>query len=204
MMDETVVEKSGAMLDMAETILENITGLLPALLTGMVIFLLFWGLAVGVRALLRRFARHRDEEKQNVLRLIQQLVYVGLILIGLVTALGTVGVDVSALVTSLGLAGFALGFALKDALSNIISGVLLLLYRPFGVGDTIVISGYEGRVSSIDLRYTTLQVEQRIVYIPNSKLFTESVVLASDEEQKIAEHDLAETQEGNMPGDSQN
>lgn len=59
-------------------------------------------------------------------------------LLGLVTALGTAGVNVSALVTSLGLVGFALGFALKDALSNIISGILLLLYRPFSVGDVII------------------------------------------------------------------
>lgn len=176
-MSDVTIEEFNRVQQVIEVVITNFSKLLPSLLTAVLIFLLFWLLATAVRALLRRFARHRDAEKQNVLRLIQQLVHVSLLLVGLVTALGTAGVDVSALVTSLGLAGFALGFALKDALSNIISGVLLLLYRPFSVGDEIVISGFEGRVTSIDLRYTTLQVEHRTVFIPNSKLFTESVVL---------------------------
>ena len=188
-MSSSAAETITADVAVVETVVANIAALLPALGTGTLIFLIFWLLATVVRALLRRFARHRDAEKQNVLRLIQQLVYISLLLVGLVTALGTAGVDVSAMVTSLGLAGFALGFALKDALSNLISGVLLLLYRPFGVGDEIIIGGYEGRVTSIDLRYTTLQVEQRTVFIPNSKLFTESVVLASTEEELQAQRE---------------
>ncbi len=157
--------------------IESISAWLPSLLTGVLIMVLFWLLAGVVRGVVRRIARHRDPERQNVLRLIQQLVYIGLLLIGLVTALGTSGVNVTALVTSLGLVGFAVGFALKDALSNLISGVMLLLYRPFRIGDEIAVAGFEGKVISIDLRYTTLQLEQRAVYIPNSKLFTESVVL---------------------------
>ena len=50
---------------------------------------------------------------------------------------GTVGVDVSALVAGLGLAGFAIGFALRDAVSNTLAGVLVLMYQPFRVGDDI-------------------------------------------------------------------
>ena len=56
---------------------------------------------------------------------------------GLVTALGTLGVDVSALVAGLGLTGFALGFAVKDTISNILAGVLLLVYRPFSKKDYV-------------------------------------------------------------------
>lgn len=164
-------------MELVDEVWNNLAQWLPGLLTGLLIFLLFWLLAAAVRGVLRRLTRRRDATRQNVLRLLQQIVYLAIMLIGVVTALGTAGVNVTALVTSLGLAGFALGFALKDALSNLISGVLLLLYRPFSVGDEIAVSGFEGRVSSIDLRYTTLQLVDRIVYIPNSKLFTESVVL---------------------------
>lgn len=164
------------MLEIFEEVLGNIEALLPSLITGLAIFFIFWLLAIALRTITRRFTRSRDAAKQNVFRLIQQLVYVSLLLLGLVTALGTIGVNVAALVTSLGLAGFALGFALKDALSNLISGVLLLLYRPFTIGDEIMVTGFDGRVIAIDLRYTTLQLEGRIVFIPNSKLFTESVV----------------------------
>lgn len=157
-------------------VMEELGALLPKFITALAIFFVFWLLAGMVRAAIRRFARHRDGARQNVLRLIQQLVYVSLLLLGLVTSLGTIGVNVAALVTSLGLAGFALGFALKDALSNLISGVMLLLYRPFQVGDEVIVIGHEGRVIAVDLRYTTLQLEGKLVFIPNSKLFTESVV----------------------------
>jgi small-conductance mechanosensitive channel len=82
---------------------------------------------------------------------------------------------VSALVAGLGLTGFALGFALKDTISNLISGILILLYKPFKIGDRIKISGYEGIVVSIDLRYTELDAEGNKILIPNSKLFTNPI-----------------------------
>ena len=174
------------MLELFTHVLERLATMLPKLVTALAIFLAFWLLALVARALIRRFARDRDAAKQNVFRLVQQLAYVSLLLLGLVTALGTVGVNVAALVTSLGLAGFAVGFALKDALSNLISGVMLLLYRPFQVGDEVIVTGHEGRVIAIDLRYTTLQLEGQVVFIPNSKLFTESVVLKQQGEKSAA------------------
>jgi small-conductance mechanosensitive channel len=184
---------------MLNEVLANLQQWLPSLVTAVLIFAVFWLAAAIVRGVIRRVARHSERFNANVLRLIQQLVYAGMLLIGLVTALGTVGVNIAALVTSLGLAGFALGFALKDALSNLISGVLLLLYRPFSVGDEIIVSGFEGRVVSIDLRYTTLQLEKRIVFIPNSKLFTESVVLKDAEPEvnasRTGDDDVTDTAE---------
>jgi len=94
-----------------------------------------------------------------------------------VTALGTMGINVSALVASLGLTGFALGFALKDTISNFISGILILLYRPFEIGDCIRILGYEGIVVAIDLRYTEIDSEGNKVLIPNSKLFSDPITV---------------------------
>lgn len=96
---------------------------------------------------------------------------------GFVTALGTLGINVSALVTGLGLTGFALGFALKDTISNLLAGILILLYQPFKIGDTIKISGYEGDVVSIDLRYTQLNSEDIKILIPNSKLLVEPITV---------------------------
>jgi len=100
-----------------------------------------------------------------------------LIILGLVTGLGTLGIDISALVAGLGLTGFALGFALKDTISNMLSGVLILLYRPFIVGNTIKISGYQGEVVRIDLRYTELNHDGDKILIPNSKLFTDPITV---------------------------
>ena len=77
----------------------------------------------------------------------------------------------------LGLTGFALGFALKDTISNLLSGILILLYQPFKIGNTIKVSGYEGDVVSIDLRYTELNSEGNKILIPNSKLFTDPITV---------------------------
>lgn len=105
-----------------------------------------------------------------------------LIIVGMITALGTLGIDVSALVAGLGLTGFALGFALKDTISNILSGVLILLYRPFKVGDEVKVSSHQGEVLSIDLRYTKLQAEDATVLMPNAKLFTDPVTVFNKKE----------------------
>jgi small-conductance mechanosensitive channel len=77
----------------------------------------------------------------------------------------------------LGLTGFALGFAFRDALSNLLAGVLILIYHPFHRTDRIAVAGFEGTVTSIDLRYTTLQDQDKIYLIPNSTLFTNPITL---------------------------
>lgn len=104
-----------------------------------------------------------------------------LVVFAVVTVLGTLGINVTALVAGLGLTGFALGFALKDTISNLLSGVLILLYQPFKIGDTIIIAGFEGRVVTIDLRYTELNQGQNKVLIPNSKLFTDPITVKAAE-----------------------
>jgi len=80
---------------------------------------------------------------------------VALIIFGFITAPGTLGVNISALVAGLGLTGFALGFAFRDALPNVLAGIMILFYHPFRRGDRVVITGLEGQVTAIDLRYTT-------------------------------------------------
>ena len=102
-----------------------------------------------------------------------------LIAVGLVTALGTLGLDVSAIVASLGLTGFAVSFALKDSISNLLSGMLILIYRPFKVGDTIKVKSFEGRVSTIDLRYTRLERDGEKILVPTSLLFPHPISILS-------------------------
>jgi small-conductance mechanosensitive channel len=66
---------------------------------------------------------------------------------------------------------------MKDTISNLLSGVLILLYRPFEIGSRIKIAGYEGVVVTIDLRYTKLDSEGNKILIPNSKLFTNPITV---------------------------
>ncbi len=115
----------------------------------------------------------------SVINLLARSAYVVLLVIGLITTLGTLGIDVSGIVASLGLTGFAVSFALKDSISNLLSGMLILIYRPFKVGDTIKVKSFEGRVSTIDLRYTRLERDGEKILVPNSLLFTNPISILS-------------------------
>jgi small-conductance mechanosensitive channel len=85
------------------------------------------------------------------------------------------GVNLTALVAGLGLLGFGLGFALRDVLSNMIAGILILIYCPLRLNDRVAVTGFEGIVTEIDLRYTTLQAEDKKILIPNSTLFSNAI-----------------------------
>ncbi|MCP4812486.1 MAG: mechanosensitive ion channel, partial [Planctomycetaceae bacterium] len=65
----------------------------------------------------------------------------------------------------------------KDIISNVLSGILIIIYKPFQVGDQIKIKAYDGNVVSIDLRYTVLNREGKLLYIPNSLLFTDAIIV---------------------------
>ena len=120
-----------------------------------VVILLFVILSKILKRAITKVSERMDIESQ-LTSLLARTSGITLIIFGFITALGTLGIDVSALVAGLGLTGFALGFALKDTISNLLSGILILLYKPFKIGNHISISGYEGVVVSIDLRYTEL------------------------------------------------
>lgn len=151
---------------------------LPKLLAVLLVIILFVVLSKFVRRLILKVAQKLKFD-HHLTKFFAQVSRVIFILLGLVTALGTLGINVSALVAGLGLTGFAVGFALKDTVSNILSGVLILLYRPFIIGDKIKVADYEGEVISVDLRYTILCSELGTVLIPNSKCFTDPVVVYS-------------------------
>lgn len=136
--------------------------------------LVLWGAAIIVEKVILLVAK-KSPIQADVFYLIARIAKAALIVVGLISAFGTLGIDVSAMVAGLGLTGFALGFALKDMLSNILAGVLVLIYQPFRVGTRIKVSGYDGTVLRVDLRYTTLDSDNRTVLIPNANLFNHPV-----------------------------
>ena len=147
---------------------------LGPILLGLAVFLSLLALAVVLRRIIRRLLS-RTQLTHSVVALVSQSVFYLLLLLALVTGLGTMGINITALVAGLGLGGFALGFALRDAVSNLLAGVLILVYRPFGPGDRISVAGFEGEVMEINLRYTVLQATEQHHLIPNQMLFTNPV-----------------------------
>jgi small-conductance mechanosensitive channel len=157
-----------------ERLIQRIVIFMPVLGVSLFIFLAFWIVAIIFQKIIHRIG-NRSRLDPDIVGLLDRIVKVGIVVFGIVTALGTAHVNISALVASLGLTGFALGFALKDALSNTLAGVLILIYQPFRRGDQIITSGFEGTVVQIDLRYTTLSSSADRILIPNSTMFTNPI-----------------------------
>ncbi|MFC3608066.1 mechanosensitive ion channel family protein [Stutzerimonas tarimensis] len=149
--------------------------IIPRGLAVLVVILVFWGLAAGVRQLVHMLSGRmiRDRTVEN---LIKQVSYYAIWLMGLVVAAYAFGVEPGSLATGLGLTSLALGFALKDILSNFVSGLLILTLRPFELGDQIIIGETEGSVERIELRATQIRTyDGRRVLVPNAEIFTSRV-----------------------------
>jgi small conductance mechanosensitive channel len=92
--------------------------------------------------------------------------------LGLLVALSQLGFEIGPLLAGLGVAGFIVGFALQDTLSNFAAGIMILLYRPYDVGDLIETGGSFGKVGDMSLVATTiLTVDHQTLVIPNSKIW---------------------------------
>ena len=91
---------------------------------------------------------------------------------GVLIGISQLGISLAPLLAGLGIAGFIIGFALQDSLSNFASGVMILMYRPFDVGDVVDAAGVRGRVSSMSLVNTTFMTldNQRLV-VPNNMIW---------------------------------
>lgn len=149
---------------------------LPSLLGALVMVGITWGVAKGVRFVGFSWAQRTEGDRSTEI-LIGRLGYGGVWVLGSVVTLGVLGLDFGALLGALGLTSVAIGFSLKDVLSNYISGVILLAARPFGINDQVVISDYEGTITQIDLRATTMRTyDGRLVYIPNQEVFSASII----------------------------
>jgi small conductance mechanosensitive channel len=92
--------------------------------------------------------------------------------IGVLVALSQLGIQIGPLLAGLGIAGFVLGFALQDSLSNFAAGGMILMYRPFDVGDVIEAAGVSGQVRKMSLVSTTiLTFDNQTLIVPNTKIW---------------------------------
>ena len=139
----------------------------PDFLLAMGLFVIFWLSGRILKAIVLKIMNEKSVHV-NISQILASVVKNIMIILGLITALGTLGVNISAIVAGLGLTSFAFGFAFKDMLSNLISGVLIFIYEPFKLGDTIEVEGKTGKVIDINLRYVTIEAENQKVLIPNS------------------------------------
>ncbi|PMH37287.1 mechanosensitive ion channel protein MscS [Vibrio sp. 10N.286.49.C2] len=93
-------------------------------------------------------------------------------IIGIMVGLSQVGLNLAPVLTGFGIAGVIIGFALQDTLSNFAAGMMLLIYRPFDVGDFVFAGGVDGKVSHMSLVNTTIRTfDNQIIIVPNGKIW---------------------------------
>ena len=149
----------------------------------LIIFLVFL-LSLMIDKFLHKFSTQSNTDTSEVFRLLFNSQRALLLVVAFVMALGKLGFDVSALVAGLGLTGFALGFALKDAVSNLIAGVMVVIYQPCRIGQLIEISGTKGTIVDINLRYMTLNTESGQCLIPNAMILNNKLTLLEEQTAK--------------------
>ncbi len=165
---------------------------LPNLVLALIVFILFYFVAKGVKATVSRFSdryqRHRN--LGLVLGRVSQwlVVFVGVLVAFSIIIPSFKAVD---LIGLLGISGVAIGFAFRDILQNFLAGILPLLTQPFRIGDQIVVKNFEGTVEDIQTRATLIKTyDGRRVVIPNADLFTESVIVNTAFDQRRLEYDV--------------
>ncbi|EHH2451454.1 mechanosensitive ion channel [Vibrio vulnificus] len=144
------------------------------------IFLLFFIVSLVFDKLLKKIESKFDSSASELFRLFSNSQKAVLIFIGTFLALSKLGFEIETLVASLGLTGFALGFALKDAISNLVAGIMLALYKPIKLGDTVEITGSKGVVVDLNLRYITIKADGMTHLIPNSLLLNNKLSIVEE------------------------
>jgi small-conductance mechanosensitive channel len=108
---------------------------------------------------------------------LRNIAYAVMLVLVIMTALTAIGIPTTSMFAVLGAAGLAVGLALKDSLSNIASGVMLIVLRPFRAGDHVVAAGQEGVVLEIRVFQTRLRAfDHRVIILPNSEITTAPII----------------------------
>jgi small conductance mechanosensitive channel len=154
-----------------DTFLES----LPNVISAILIFVISYYVAVLFSRFLRRVL-DRQNADQGVAHLLTRGLKWTLIALGIVTALQRF-FDVTAFLAGLGIIGFTVGFALQNIMQNFVSGIILLVQRPFRVGHVVNIAGFDGTVLKIDLRTTEVKtLDGRIVFLPNGDVLAQPII----------------------------
>ena len=151
-----------------------------------------WGIRIGIALLVLliglRVARWmagatergltRASVEPTAVMFLRKVTYVILLVVLVLAVLqGIFGVAPTSLIAVLGAAGLAIGLAMKDSLSNVAAGVMLVTLKPFRVGNIVTIAGETGKVESVSIFQTVLRgADNQTIVLPNSLITTESII----------------------------
>ena len=132
--------------------------------------------------ILMKAALTRAKVDRTLVSFLGNVANVGLLILVIIAALGKLGIPTTSVTALIGGAGLAVALSLKDQLSNFAAGALIILFRPFKVGDFIKVNGFEGTVSEIKMVQTSLHTpDNEEVILPNSVVMSNSIVNRSSD-----------------------
>ena len=150
------------------------------IITAVIIFFIGWWLAKAIAAGVAKIMR-RAHIDPTLVGFVRTLVYFALLVFVIIAAIDRLGVQTTSLVAVLGAAGLAVGLALKDTLANFGAGVLIILFKPFKVGDFVETAGVMGTVKRVSVFNTILaSPDNRKIVLPNSMVLAAPITNFSD------------------------
>lgn len=149
---------------------------LPQLTIGLIIIIIgFWLCNLAVKIFMKMLKRKSvDESVHSFLRTVLSLILKGVVLL---TALSTMGVNINSILAAFGAAGIAAGIGFKDSVAQLVSGIQILITKPFKKGDLIELESISGIVDEIQIMNTTLHTpDNKMIVVPNSHFTTNNIV----------------------------
>ncbi len=153
--------------------METTIEMLPNMVIALLVLIAFFIIGKYTRRVVKQML-HRVTINKTIINLLETVVGILIIGIGVFIALSILNLDgtVTSLLAGAGIVGLALGFAFQDIAANFISGIILSIRHPFGIGDIIETNDYFGTVQKMNLRNTIIKTpDGQVVYIPNKAVF---------------------------------
>ncbi len=169
---KAVTEQLGTLQKIWDQALAWLTTKGPGVLAALVLLVIAWIIAgIARRLIVKAMTRARID--LTLAKFFGTLAKWAIIVFAVVTCMGTLGINTTSLAAIVGAAGLAIGLALQGNLGNLAAGVLLLIFRPFKIGDAVIVAGQAGVVDGIDLFTTNLDTpDNRRIIVPNNAIFS--------------------------------
>jgi len=157
-------------------IIEIVSGYTFSLLMALLVFIIGKWAVNKIVSLLGKVLRKVKGMDETLIKFLENIVYYALMIVVLLTALGKLGVETTSFLAILGAAGLAIGLALKDSLGNFASGVMIILFKPFKVGDLVTAAGVTGTITEVGIFNSIfLTGDNQKIIVPNGAITSGSI-----------------------------
>ena len=175
-LNEAATENLDVALTFAQGLLDKAVAFLPSVVGAIVVLVVGLWVAGRMKSLVQKALSKSGKIDQTLSGFLSSLVHYGLIALVVITTLGVFGVPTTSFAAIIGAAGLAIGLALQGTLGHVASGVMMLGFRPFDVGDFVETAGQSGTVKHIGLFTTEMATpDNKKIIIPNGRIFDDVI-----------------------------